>query len=151
MKKNAKAFTLAEMLIVVLIISAFTFIAVPRMGMATIFRGKSEIAANQIASAIRLCRTLAIDNAAVNKQGYSLNMTGSGQYSGFQIVNLQTNQIVKSETIPTSVSCKGTGNFRFNPLGSRTDGNGILMVTGGGKNYKLSVISSTGMVRCEKN
>ena len=150
MKKNAKAVTLVELLIVVLIISAFTFIAVPRMGMASIFKGKSETAANQIASVIRHSRTLAIDNAATNQQGYSLNMTGTGSYSGFQIVNLQTSQIIKSAAIPSGVSCTGADDFRFNPLGSRTGDSDNLTVSAGGKTYILSVISSTGMVKCAK-
>lgn len=148
MKKTAKAATLIELLIVVLIISAFTFIAVPRMGMATIFRGKSETAASQIASAIRYCRTLAIDNAAVNQQGYRLNMTGAGSYSGFQIVNLQTSQVVKTETIPDGITCTGANDFQFGPIGSRIGDNDNLTISAGGKTFVISTISATGMVKC---
>lgn len=118
--------------------------------MASVFRDKSETTANNIASAIRLCRTLAISNAAVNQQGFSLNMTGAGSYTGFQIVNLQTGQTVKSETIPQGVNCVGADDFRFNPLGSRTGENDNLTVSAGGKTYVISVISSTGMVKCTK-
>lgn len=149
-KRNLKAVTLVELLIVVMIISAFTFIAVPRMGIAAILKGKSQTAANTIASAIRLCRTLAIDNAADNQQGFSLNMTGSGSYSGFQIVNLKTSTVVKTETIQKNVTCTGANDFQFGPLGSRLGDSDSLTVSAGGKSYVISVITATGMVRCEQ-
>jgi len=150
MKKNVKAVTLVELLIVMLIISAFTFIAVPRMGMAAVFRGKAETAANQIASAVRHCRTLAIDNAAANPQGFQLVMTGSPNYSGYKIINLQTGQTVKSEKIQTGITCTGADDFRFGPLGSRLADSDNLIVSGGGKSFTISVISATGMVKCTK-
>ncbi len=149
MKRTPNAVTLIEMLIVVLIISVLTFIAVPRMGMATVFKGKAQTSANQIAAAVRLCRSLAISNAAQNQQGFSLNFTGSGSYTGFQIVNLQTSQVVKSETIPAGVTYSGTAGFQFGPLGSRTDSGGNLTVSAGGKTLVISVVSTTGMVKCE--
>jgi len=148
MKTNAKAVTLVELLIVVLIISAFTFIAVPRMGIATIFKGKADTAASQIASAIRLCRTLAINNAATNQQGYSLTMTGSSSYSGFKIINLSTSSIVKTETFQNGITCTGANDFKFGPIGSRLGDTDSLSVSAGGKTYVISVISATGMVKC---
>ncbi len=118
--------------------------------MASVFRGKSETTANNIASAIRLCRTLAIDNAAFNQHGFSLNMTGTGSYTGFAIINLQTGQTIKSETIPQGVNCSGADDFRFNAIGSRTGAIDNLTVSAGGKTFVISVISSTGMVKCTK-
>jgi Tfp pilus assembly protein FimT len=140
MKKNAKAVTLVELLIVVFIISIFTFIAVPRMGMATVFKGKAQTSANQIASAIRLCRSLAISNAADNQQGYRLNISAQN----FEIINLKTNQVIKTEKIQSDITCTGDSSFQFGPIGSRIGGTG----SGGGKNYIISVVSATGMVKC---
>jgi len=144
MKKNAKAVTLVELLIVVFIISIFTFIAVPRMGMATVFKGKAQTSANQIASAIRLCRSLAISNAADNQQGYCLNITAHK----FEIVNLKTSQVVKTDKIQSEITCTGDTSFQFNTIGSRFGGTGNLTVSGGGKTYTISVVSATGMVKC---
>ena len=150
MKKRRKAVTLIELLIVVLIISAFAFIAIPRMGMANIFKGKADTAASTIASAIRYCRTLAINNAAENQDGYSLNMTGTGSNRGFQIVNLQTGQIVKTKTLSEGVSCTGANDFQFGPLGNRLGDTDNITVSAGGKNYVVSVVSATGMVKCSQ-
>ncbi|MCE5340055.1 MAG: hypothetical protein LLF92_02865 [Planctomycetaceae bacterium] len=149
MKKTVKAVTLVEMLIVVLIISVLTFVAVPRMGMATVFKGKAQTTANQIAAAVRLCRTMAISNAAQNRQGFSLTFTGSGTYTGFQITNLQTSQVVKTEKLTNGITYSGTTSFWFGPLGSRTDTGGNLTVSAGGKTLVISVVSTTGMVKCE--
>lgn len=149
MKKTVKAVTLVEMLIVVLLISVLTFIAVPRMGMATVFKGKAQTAAEQIAAAVRLCRTMAISNAAQNQQGFRLAFTGSGGYTGFEIINLKTSQTIKTETLPTGITYSGTTGFSFNPLGSRTDTGGNLTVSAGGKNFVISVVGTTGMVKCQ--
>ncbi len=148
-KTNAKAVTLVEMLIVVLIISVLTFIAVPRMSMATVFKGKAQTSAERMAAAIRLCRTLAISNAAQNQQGFSLTITESVGSTGFQIVNLKTSQVVKTETLPTGVTYTGAKTFSFGPLGSRTDAGGNLSVSAGGKTIVISVVNTTGMLKCQ--
>ena len=49
MKTAGKGFTLVELIIVVLIIGAITFIAVPRMMMAVVTLGKSNTGAERIA------------------------------------------------------------------------------------------------------
>ncbi|MFA5292969.1 MAG: hypothetical protein WC496_08050 [Phycisphaerae bacterium] len=150
MKTAKKGTTLVELLIVLLMMGAIIFIAVPRLGSATIALGKSQTAANKMAAAIRHCRTLAISNAAQYPQGFTLNMIGSGSYTSFQIVNVQTGQVVESGTIPANVSCTGAGQFQFGPLGNRTGGTGNLTVTMSGKTYVISVITATGMVQCTK-
>ena len=149
MEMAKKGVTLVELLIVVLIISAITFIAVPRFGMAVISIGKSQTTATKIAAAIRHCRTLAISNAATNQQGFKLNMTGpSSGYTGYQIVNVQTGQVIESGSVPENVSCTGANDFWFGPLGNRLGDTDNLTVNMNGKTYVISIISATGMVKC---
>ncbi len=143
-----KAFTLVELIIVVLIIGIMAFITVPRMGFSIISGGKAQATAQRLAAAIRFTRTLAITNAATNTQGFSLNMTGS-PYSGFQIVNLQTNDVNQTGSLAAGISCSGDRQFQFGPFGNRIGGTGSLTVSGGGKTYILTVVSSTGMVKCQ--
>jgi prepilin-type N-terminal cleavage/methylation domain-containing protein len=148
MKRTAKAVTLIELIVVMMIISVFTFIAIPRLSMASVFKGKAQGTASQIASAIRFCRSLSIDNAATNKAGYALNMIGSSKYTGFRIINLQTSQIMKTETFPTGVSCIGANKFQFDTIGCPTGTLGNLTVSAGGKTFVISVVTATGMVKC---
>lgn len=143
--------TLVELLIVVLIIGAMTFVAVPRMGLSVTTAGKTRTAAQKITAAIRYTRSLAIANAATNIQGFSLNMTGSGSYTGFQIVNLKTSDVNETGSIDSKVSCTGANDFRFGRFGERTGGDtDSLTVSGGGKTFSITVISATGMVKCEQ-
>ncbi len=165
MKTIGKGFTLVELVVVVMIIGVITFITVPRMVSAVVALGKSNTGAERIAAAIRQCRTLAISNAATNQDGFELGMknTVGGSYTKFeiaQVINGQTSTVVESGTIPgtlvesgpAKVTCTctspGSGTFRFGPLGNRTGGSGGLTVVGGGKTFAISVVTTTGMVKC---
>ena len=150
MKAERKGVTLVELLIVVLIMAAMVFVAVPRFSMATAKAGSAQATAQKIAAGIRYARSLAISNAATNTQGFSLNMTGSGSYTGFQIVNLGSSQVVKTETITAGVTCTGANDFRFGPLGNRLIDSDSLTVSAGGKTLNITVISATGMVKCQQ-
>ncbi len=141
--------TLVELLIVVLLIGVMTFIAVPRMGFSIITGSKAQTNAQKIAAAIRYTRSLAVANAATNTQGFSLNMTGS-PYSGFEIVNLATSDVNETGTIDPKVSCTGADDFRFGPLGNRLADTDSLTVSAGGKTFSITVISATGMVKCQE-
>ena len=148
MASGEKGFTLVELLIVVILIGVMTFVAVPRMGFSLITGSKAQTNAQKIAAAIRYTRSLAIANAATNQQGFSLNMTGS-PYSGFEIVNLATSDVNEIGSIDQSVSCTGADVFSFGPLGNRQIDSDSLTVSAGGKTYTITVVSATGMVRCQ--
>ncbi|MCX5633077.1 MAG: prepilin-type N-terminal cleavage/methylation domain-containing protein [Phycisphaerae bacterium] len=148
MASGKKGFTLVELLIVVIIIGVMTFVAVPRMGFSIITGSKAQTNAQKIAAAIRYARSLAIANAATNNQGFSLNMTGS-PYTGFQIVNLKTSDVNETGSIDPKVSCTGANDFSFGPLGNRLLDSDSLTVSAGGKTYTITVVSATGMVKCQ--
>jgi Tfp pilus assembly protein FimT len=150
MKAQRKGATLVEMLVVVLIIAAMIFVAVPRFSMATAQAGNAQTAAQKIAAGLRYTRSLAISNAATNSKGFSLNMTGSGSYTGFQIVDLSSGKVVKIETINSGVKCTGANEFQFGPLGNRLIDSDSLIVSAGGKILNVAVVSATGMVQCQQ-
>jgi prepilin-type N-terminal cleavage/methylation domain-containing protein len=145
-KKMAKrkAFTLAELIIVVLIIGVMAIIAIPRLGFSLISGGKAQATAQTLAAAIRYTRSLAITNAAT----FELDMLGS-PYSSFRILNPQTGDVNQTGSITEGVSCTGDSQFLFSHYGNRTSGTGGLTVSAGGKTYVITVVSSTGMVKCE--
>jgi len=149
MTVKKSGFTLAELIIVVLIIGVMTFVAVPRMVQSIITRGKAQTTAQKITAAIRYTRSLAIANAATNTQGFSMNMTGSGSYTGYQIVNLATSDVNETGSIAQGVSCTGADDFRFGPLGNRLTDIDSLTVSAGGKTFSITVVSATGMAKCQ--
>lgn len=141
-RKSLMGFTLAELIIVVLIISVMTFIAVPKLAYSVIFGGKAQAETQTVAGALRHTRNLALTDANNNNSGYSFQATSTG----FQIVNLKTSAVVETYTFPQNVTCT-SGNFGFGPLGNGLQADGSLTVSSGSKSYTITVKSLTGMIK----
>jgi len=149
MVKNKKAFSLAELILIVLILGVLTVITIPKMQFATLRRQKADATAKKIATSLRLTRRLAITNAAVNVSGYALRMTGASPYSSYEVVNLKTSEVVDSYDIDPDVACTGGNVFRFGPLGKLKLGSANqLSVSSEGKSFSISIVPATGMVKC---
>ncbi len=150
MATSRNGVTLVELIVVVLILGVMTFVVVPRMGLSLITAGKTQTTARKITAAIRYARSLAISNAANYPQGFRLDMTGAGSYTGYQIINISTSDVNDTGSIDSSVSCTGADDFIFKPLGYRAGDTDSLTVSGGGRTYVISVVTATGMVKCEE-
>ena len=137
-------YSLAEMLIVVLIIGALTFIAVPKLNFAALYRKQAHTVAKTIVTDIRRTRTMAISKAATNTTGFTLSITGSS----YQIIDDSNSVTVDSETINSHISCGGGTVFRFGPLGNLRSASTPLTVSAEGRTYTITVISGTGIVEC---
>jgi Tfp pilus assembly protein FimT len=138
-------YSLAEVIIVVLILGALTFIAVPRLDFSALRSRQAWTVAKTLVTDLRRTRTLAIANAATNTTGFSLRISGST----YQIVNDSNSATVDSQTIDSHISCGGDTQFLFGPLGSLRSGSGTgLTVSSQGKTYTISVVSATGIVKC---
>ena len=146
------AFTLAEMLIAVLFLGIFAYVAVPRMQTSILDRYKSESAAQKIVTDLRLVRNLAITEAANNTAGFALQMAGTSPYSGYTIVNLANNQTVATHTIDAKISCSGGALFKFGPMGNLLAGSDTqLVVSAAGKTSSIGITAATGSVQCVEN
>lgn len=147
-----KAFTMAELILVALLLGIMAYIAVPRLQYAVLRKQKADTVSMKIATDLRLTRRTAVSSAAQNIAGYALNMTGVAPYSGYQIVNLDTGQIVSSRTIDSEISCTGGASFRFGPLGNLLPGSDTnLVVSAEGRSFTITVVSATGAVKCVEN
>ena len=148
---NRRAFSLVELIVIVLILGVFAMIAVPRFNYAVVRRYKAEPTAKKIVTSLRLARALAISEAAINPKGFDLNMLGGSPYTGYEIENADTKAIVSTCTIDSDVTVTGDGAFKFNPLGYMQTGDGELTVSAEGKSFTITVFGATAVTKCVEN
>jgi Tfp pilus assembly protein FimT len=144
------AYSLVEMIVVVMILGAMAFIAIPRLNFTGLYRNQASAIAKQIATDLRRTRTLAISCAANNTNGYNLKMVGSSPYTSYNIVDANSGTTIDTLTIGSPISCTGGSLFKFGPLGNLLSGSSTtaISVSAGGKTYTITVISATGIVQC---
>jgi hypothetical protein len=152
MKKRAGAYTIIELIFVVLFLAAFAAIAIPRINFSAITKQKADGIARKITTDLRRTRTLAISSAANNTEGFELHMVGASPYDSYEIKNIDTSEVVDSHTIEPGISCTGGGSFQFGPFGDLLTGSDTsLTVSAEGKTFTISIIAATGTVKCAKN
>jgi prepilin-type N-terminal cleavage/methylation domain-containing protein len=151
MRKPRAAFTLVELILVVVILSVMAIIAVPRLCTDALDRPAIAATTREIASDMRLARSLAVSNASTNAQGYAVRMVGAAPYSGYEILSIPTAETVSMKTISGRVTCTGDPEFRFGPLGALSPGSGTtLRVAAQGGQYVLTLIAATGSVTIQE-
>jgi len=152
MAGHKKAFSLIELIMIVLFAGIFAAIAVPKFNFSAISRQKASTTARKIVTDLRRTRSLAVSNAASNTTGFKLDMTGSSPYSGYDIVDANSSETVDSHTIDSDISCTGGDEFKFGPLGNLLAGSDSqLSVSAGGRTFTIEITSATGMVKCTEN
>ena len=152
MARQKRAFTLIEVILVVLFLGIMAAIAIPRLSLSTLSKQKADCLAQKVVTDLRRTRRLAISDAAGNTAGFRMNMTGSSPYTGYDIVDANSAETVDSQTIDSSVSCTGGNEFRFGPQGNLLSGSATqLVISAGGKTFTIDVTSATGMVKCTEN
>ncbi|MHC4424864.1 MAG: pilus assembly FimT family protein [Planctomycetota bacterium] len=150
--KTRTAYSLVELLIVVIFLGILAAIAVPRLNFSATSKHKADTISRKIVADLRRTRRLAISDAANNTAGFTLNLTGSSPYSGYEIENLNTAETVDSHTIDSSISCTGGAAFQFGPLGNLKAGSDTqLTVSASGKIFTITIAAATGMVKCTEN
>jgi len=149
--KPKDAFSLIELVLVAALLGVIAMIAIPRIGGGAADRLAATTTAREIASDMRLARSLAIANAGTNPLGYAVQMTGGSPYSGYRIVNLTTSATVSTKTVAAAVVCTGDGEFRFSALGSLSGGSGTaLSVSADGRQYALTLAPATASVTIQE-
>ena len=144
MTARRTAFSLLEAIMIVVILGALAFIAVPRLNFAALYHQQAETIAKKITTDLRRTRTMAITKAATNTTGYTLRVTGST----YQIIDDSNSVTVDTQTIDSNISCGGGTEFQFGPLGNLRTGSTPLTVSSGSRTYTITVTSATGIVKC---
>jgi len=150
--KKDSAFSLVEMIIIVMWLGILAAIAVPRLNLAAISRHKADTTARKIVADLRLTRRLAISDAANNTEGFNLAMGGPNPYTGYTIENEDTEEIVGNYTLNSEVTCTGGSLFAFSPIGNlKAPSDTQLSVSAEGKSFTITIIPATGTVKCTEN
>ena len=150
MTKKSKAHTLVELIVIIVILGALAFIAIPRLQFATIYRKQADTVARKVVTDLRRTRRLAISDAANNTDGFALNRTGST----YEIVDLSDGQTIPNGTfsIDSQISCSGGIVFQFGPLGNlKTGSDSQLTVSAQGKTFTINITPATGIIQCTEN
>lgn len=135
-----------------LILGIFALVAVPKLDYAIVRQNRAEAAARKIVADLRLTRNLAISGAANNAAGFEMKMLGAGSFTGYEIVNSDTQTTAASHAIDPDVACTGDNSFQFEPLGNLQAGsNGRLTVSAEGKTFTIAIIQATGAITCTEN
>ena len=152
MAEKRTAYSLVELIIIVIFLGIIAAIAVPRLNFSATSKYKAQTIARKIVTDLRRTRRLAISNAADNTAGFALNMTGSSPYSGYEIENLKTSETVDTHTIDSNINCTGGASFQFGPLGNlKTGSDTQLTVSASGKTLTITITTATGMVKCSES
>ncbi len=152
MTRQKNAFSLVELILVVIFLGILAAISMPRFSFSAISKQKADCQARKIITDLRRTRTLAISDAANNTSGFTLNMVGPAPYTAYEIINLDTTETTDSHTINSAISCTGGEDFKFGPLGNLVSGSDTeLNVSAQGKTFAITIIPATGMVRCTEN
>jgi type II secretory pathway pseudopilin PulG len=152
MRKYLRAYSLIELILVVVFIGIFSAIAIPRINFAIIFRQEVDTVAKKVVIDLRRTRVLAITDAANNSDGFVLEMTDSGPYTGYEIINDDTGDVVDTHTFGPDIACTGDDRFEFGPLGNLLSGSGtVLNIASEGRSFTIDIISATGTVICTEN
>ncbi|MGD8786294.1 MAG: type II secretion system protein [Phycisphaerales bacterium] len=152
--KKDKAYSFVEVILIVMIISIFAVVAVPRFNRGSILENNAEAAARKIVTDLRLARRLAISDAANNTEGFELKMVGSSPYTGYEIENADTEETYASHTLDSgiNISCPAGTSFIFGPLGNLITGSGnSIIVSAEGKSFTITIVPTTGIVKCIEN
>ena len=144
-------FTLTEAILVVLFLGIFSAIAIPKLNQAVVSKYKAEAEAKKIVTCLRRVRGLAISSAVTNTDGFALKFLNN-PFTSYEIVNLNTAEVVDSYNIDPKVNITGTADqFEFGPLGNLTSTYTQISVSAEGKSYTITIITATGMVKCTES
>jgi hypothetical protein len=70
------------------------------------------------------------------------------QVAQYQIINLDTNNVVETQSLPSGIKVSGSARFSFGPMGNLLTGSNTTFAIGTSeKVYNIGVTSATGMVQ----
>jgi Tfp pilus assembly protein FimT len=145
MRRNAH--TLAELVVVVMILGVMASIAIPRLQFQAVQKKKLEAASLKMVADLRRCRSMALRDAATNSKGFEIKFDGDD----YVIDDLDSKDTIDSIVMDTSISVSADAKYDFGPLGNLTKGGSDITLSADGKSYSISFVAATGAVSCSEN
>jgi len=147
--RTRSGFTLIEVALVLALMGIFYAMALPRINGNILVQKRAEISSKQIASSLKLARSMAIANQVPHV--FYLN-TGTGQFGIYAGSIAPENLVENQYTLDTGVSCSGQTTFTFSVSGAATtSGGSSLICSAGSASWTVDVLLATGLVIHQKD
>ncbi len=138
-------FTLVELILAVAVLAILASIVIPRIGWDTMGKVQAETAARQFSGYLKLARSLAITHASSNSSGYKVVL--SGPFTSYSVINVATSEVVKGPIdIPAGVTCTGSSQFQFTPLGQLQGGSTLTLQFTKSGDTTIVTVTSVGRI-----
>ncbi|MFC1763609.1 Tfp pilus assembly protein FimT/FimU [Planctomycetota bacterium] len=146
--RKVRAYTLVELLVVVMTIAVLATIAVPRLQFGAVDRQITQTTTRKLVMGLRRARALAMSEAVSSPAGFALVLSGAPAQR-YEIRNSGSGSIIDSYVLNDTVDVRGSDGqtFHFGPLGNLQDGSATRMTVRGPRDRTtLTVIAATGAV-----
>ena len=149
MSKFLRAYTILEVILIILLIAVWAGVTLPRFG-GGIFLNKYRLKTTvyNLASDMRSARNSAITNARSYIVKFDFTKTPQ-EYQIYQWSIATGNEVGEKKIIPSGVGGSGTNQYTFFLLGDADSGQTIFSSTGAGQ-WTIIVIGPTGTVCIQK-
>jgi len=144
MRRNAH--TLAELVVVVMILGVLATIALPRLQFRAVHQKKLAAAAHKLTADLRRARSMALRDAATNSNGFEIKRTGN-PWTGYEILALP-NTTVDTVTFDSGITVTGDNKYDFGPLGNLTTGGSAIDLSVDSDAFQITFVAATGAVIC---
>ena len=141
--RDQSGVTLLETIMLIAIIGMFTVMSIPRIG--TTDKQSAHAVARRIIADMRYARQLAVSDASNHIVRFSPAVGSHTEYRILRVAGETEELVGQIKQIPVEITCAGPEEFTFTPLGSATS-NGLISLTGGGGQYDINVVATTGRV-----
>lgn len=146
-----KAFTLIEVILVVLILGIMAGFVIPSLDFGVLGKLKADTHASMFSNTLRVARSMAIMHASTNGAGYKVKLSPASPYTSYQILNALDASVVKGVVaLPSGLSCTGVSEITFNGLGDAIAGSSqVVQFSESGTCYQVTVWPVGGRIEVE--
>ena len=141
---NERGVTLTEVIMIIGIIGMLAAMSIPRTGGQALDKYTAYTATHRIITDIRYARRLAITTGKNHVVRFSPTGGPYTEYKIFRTEGAGETQVGEPKQIPEQITCTGTEEFTFQPLGNASS-DGTVSLSAGSDQYDVNIITATRM------